>query len=559
VLLELRVENLLLIERAELRLSPGLNVVTGETGAGKTVLAHALDLLLGGKPRSGIVRPGAPEAYVEGVFETPPGLLADPELADLRQRLPAGRNEIVLGRRVAAGGRSSAFVQGRAASAADLRSAGTRLLSFYGQHEHRRLTVAAAQLEVLDGFCGDDHLAQREAYAATHARALQLARDLEELEAWASARERDLDLLHFEIEEIEGLDPSEEERRRLASERERLRHVERLRAGAGGAGEALAPESSEATGATELLAVAESALTGVGGIDGALDGLAGRLGALRIEADDLAAELRRYESALEGDPLRLEDVEQRLDSYERLERKHGGSVEAVLYHLRRCREERERLENAEVTLQQVQQALADAEAEERRLAGALSQAREAAAPRLAERMLEELAELAMEDAGFSVELEAREALATTGAERVEFLLAPNPGVGASRLRDTASGGELSRVMLALMTVASAGGSRTLVFDEVDAGVGGQTARAVGEKLRALSTGRQVLCITHLPQVASLADTHFRIEKRAAGEVTRATVEHLEDDRVVEELCRMLGADASDAGARRHAEELLAAA
>src|SRR5215213_10114262 len=208
MLLELRVENLLLIRRTELRLGPGLNVITGETGAGKTVLAGALDLLLGGKPRAGTVRPGAEEAWVEGVFELPDGLLDAPELADLSERVPAGARELVLGRRVSAGGRTSAFVQGRSATAADLRELGARLVSFLGQHEHRRLTVAAAQLEVLDAFCGPRHLELRAAYGAAHERARAGRRALVEARARAGARKRDLDLLLFEIGEIEELGPA---------------------------------------------------------------------------------------------------------------------------------------------------------------------------------------------------------------------------------------------------------------------------------------------------------------------------------------------------------------
>src|SRR4051812_8640878 len=253
MLLELRVENLLLIERTELRLGPGLNVITDETGAGKTVLAGALDLLLGGKPPVGTVRPGAGEAWVEGVFELPAGLLDATELADLRERVPEGAEEIVLGRRVSAGGRTSAFVQGRSATAADLRELGGRLVSFLGQHEHRRLTVAAAQLEVLDSFCGPDQLALRAAYLEAHERARSLRRELEELRTRAGARERDLDLLVFEIGEIDELEPTQTEHESLLAERDRLRHLEALRGAAGGAAEAMAPESGEAGGATTLM------------------------------------------------------------------------------------------------------------------------------------------------------------------------------------------------------------------------------------------------------------------------------------------------------------------
>ena len=556
MLLELRVENLLLIDRAELRLGPGLNAVTGETGAGKTVLAHALDLLLGGRPRPGIVRPGAAEAWVEGVFEVPAGFFDDPDLGDRRDRVPEG-DELVLARRIGADGRTRAFVGGRSASASDLSELGSRLLSFYGQHEHRKLTIAGAQLELLDGFGGPPQLQARAEFAAAHARVLAVERELEELSARAGARDRDLDLLAFEIEEIEALDPSEADEECLLEERARLRSVDALRAAAGGAAEALAPDDADGMGAAALLARAESLATGAAGADAALDALAVRLAELRIEADDVSAELRGYLAGLEADPARLEAVEERLAAYERLKRKHGGTVAAILAHAERCRSDRDRLARGEEALEELTAAVAAARAERERLGAALTRARRAAAPKLAGRVEAELADLAMEGASFAVELEPRAEWTAGGAERVEFMLAPNPGVAASPLRETASGGELSRVMLALTGAAAAGGPRTLVFDEIDAGIGGHTARAVGERLRSLARSRQVLCITHLPQIAALADNHFRIAKHTGSELALTTVEELDGAAIVDELCRMLGADEGDAGARRHAKALLA--
>ena len=556
MLVELRVENLLLIERAELRLGPGLNALTGETGAGKTVLAHALDLLLGGKPRSGIVRPGASEAYVEGVFEAPSGLLEDPDLAELRERLPDDADEIVLGRRVGADGRTRAFVQGRSASAADLRELGARLISFYGQHEHRKLTIASAQLDLLDGFGGEQAQTVRAELAACHADVLAAIAEVDELRGRAGARDRDLDLLAFEIEEIETLAPSEDEHAELLSDRQRLRHVDALRSASGGAAEALAPETGEG-GATTLIAAAEGLADGPGDADPELAALAERLRALRIEADDVAADLRRYEEGLDADPSRLQVVEERLEAYDRLIRKHGGSVAAVLDHAERCRTERDRLEGAEVALEEAEARLGRLLTSRAKLAKKLSGIRAKAAPALAKRVEEELEAVAMDGASFAVELRPREEIAAAGAERVEFMIAPNPGVPPAPLRESASGGELSRVMLSLMSVAAHGGPRTLVFDEVDAGIGGHTARAVGEKLRTLGRDRQVLCITHLPQIAALADRHFRIEKESAEELARTTVAELESGQIVEELCRMLGADADDPGARKHAKALLA--
>jgi DNA repair protein RecN (Recombination protein N) len=559
MLLELRVENLLLIERAELRLEAGLNVITGETGAGKTVLAHALDLLLGGKPRPGIVRPGVGEAYVEGVFAVDDGLLDCDELADLRERLPEELDEIVLGRRVSAEGRTRAFVQGRSASAADLRELGGRLLSFYGQHEHRRLTLSSAQLNILDAFCGPAHAELRARYAAHHARVAALRSELAELRARAGARDRDRDLLAFELDEIETLAPEPQDAESLAAERGRLRQIDGLRAAAGAGAEAIAPEGGDHAGAAAALGEAERLGETVAGADPELDVLVERLRAVRLEAEDLGAELRRYVGGLEAEPGRLEEVEARLEQYDKLRRKHGGSVESVLAHADYCRAELARLERADEDATRLEGELEAAEAERSELASRLSAARADAGPDLAERVREELDQLAMDGAEFAVELHPREELGPAGAERVEFLVAPNPGVPPMPLRETASGGETSRLMLALLTAAGAAGDTTLVFDEVDAGIGGQTARAVGERLRALADQRQIVCITHLPQIASLARRHFRIEKSADADVARTTVEALDDADVVAELCRMLGADTSDDGARRHAEELLAAA
>jgi DNA repair protein RecN (Recombination protein N) len=551
VLQELRVENLLLIERAELRLAPGLNVLTGETGAGKTVLAHALDLLLGGKPRPGIVRPGAAEAYVEGVFDLPDGLRAQ-----LGERLPEDAEELVLARRVSAEGRTRALLNGRTATARDLREAAETLLSFYGQHEHRRLTLASAQLDLLDAFCGPEQAARREACAAAHARVRAAERVLAEVQERGGARERELDLLVFELEEIEAAAPDADEERELLAARERLRHLEALRAASLGAAEALTPE--DGPGASGLLAAGEAVLADVDGVDPQLDALAERWRSLALEAADLGAELRRYGEGLEGEPGALEAAEERLAVLDRLKRKHGGSIADVLAHAERCRARRAELEGAEEAGARAEAEVGAARAERDRAAQALRETRATAAPKLSRAVRKALADLAMPGAAFEVVLEPRDP-GPTGADGAEFLLAPNSGVPAAPIREAASGGELSRVMLALLGVANDRSSATLVFDEVDAGIGGQTARAVGARLRELAAGRQVLCITHLPQIASLAERHFSIEKDPGADPARTTVTELREPEVVGELVRMLGADAGDAAARRHARELLRAA
>jgi DNA repair protein RecN (Recombination protein N) len=559
VLLELRVENLLLIERAEIDLGPGLNVVTGETGAGKTMLAHAIDLLLGAKPKSGIVRPGAAEAWVEGVFSWDPG---DGRLpSEIVERLPSDADELVLARRVSAEGRSRAFLNGRSATAADLRDVGGALLAFHGQHEAQRLLSSSAQLDLLDAFCAIDDAAHRErrsAHAAAHAAEREARQRLDELRDAAGARERELDLLRFELQEIDELAPDPAERDELASARERLRHVDALRQATQTAQQALGADDGAAGAA---LAIGEAALDGVTGVDAALDALAERMRSLRIEADDLAAELHRQLDAYESEPGKLERVEDRLQAIGRLERKYGGTVEGVLAHAEQCRVRLAELEDVEGATAAVEAELESATARRVALAAELSATRASRAPDLAAAVVERLAELAMPAAQLEVRLEPRDPVAT-GQDRCELLLAPNPGVPAAPVRESASGGELSRVMLALLAVVGsdgAGAARTQVFDEIDSGVGGQTGRAVGEQLRALGQAGQVLCITHLPQIAALAERNFAIEKDTTVEPARTVVRRLKDREVVGELVRMLGAEEGDKGALKHARELRSAA
>jgi DNA repair protein RecN (Recombination protein N) len=560
VLRELRIENLLLIERAELRLGEGLNAITGETGAGKTVLAHALDLLMGGKARPQIVRPGAKEAWVEGVFDLPEGLLGEPEMAEIAELLPEGSDEVVLGRRVSASGRTSAFMAGRAAAAGDLKSLGGRLLAFYGQHEHRKLTISSAQMEVLDGFAGVGHLEVRRLYREAHREYGALVAELEELRGREGSRERDIDLFRYELSEIEEVAPDSTEEAELGAERERLRHAERLREAAAGAYAGVAGIDEDGGGAASALAIAETLLQGAGGVDAGLDSLSERLSALVVELGDVASELRDYAEGLEADPGRLTTVEERLESLDRLKRKHGGSVGSVLAHAERCREEIRRLEGSEERAAEAEAALGEAERRREELGARLSKGRAKAAGPLEKEVAKELEGLAMPGATLEVVLETHpEGFGVGGRETVELRVAPNPGISPAPLRDAASGGELSRVMLALSGLSEGGGAGTLVFDEIDAGVGGKTARIVGERLRALGEGRQVICITHLPQVASLAATHFRLEKDIARKRATATVQRLDGEGVVEEIRRMLGGERFDEAATRHARELLAAA
>jgi DNA repair protein RecN (Recombination protein N) len=566
VLCELRVENLLLIERAELSFDAGLNVLTGETGAGKTVLAHALDLLMGGRSRTGIVRPGAEEAYVEGTFAVPERLRAE-----IAQLLPdsAGAEvdprELTLARRVFADGRTRAFLGGRTVTVGDLRELGSRLISFYGQHEHRKLVLAGTQLELLDEVCGAEHAQLLEACAGTYRETRRLEAEIERLRELGQAREREIDLLEHELAEIDALAPEEDEYRTLLTRRDRLRGVESLRSAAGAAADALAPDSSDGPGAAYLAAGAAVSLQAIVGVDPELDALAERCVALSIETQDLAVGLRGYCEGIEAEDGSLQALEERLEGIERVVRKHGGTIASLSDHAEQARARHEELVAAEVAQEQTEAQLAAQRKLLRRHVEGLHERREHAATRLAEGVREQLAALAMPDATFEIAL-ASVAAKANGGDTAEFMIAPNPGVAAAPLREIASGGELSRVMLALTSASNdAAGTTgtpskpTLVFDEIDAGIGGHTARAVGERLQSLAESRQIICITHLPQIASLAARHFSVSKDTSADPTVASVVQLAEREVVTELVRMLGAEDQDTAARKHARELRRAA
>jgi DNA repair protein RecN (Recombination protein N) len=451
---------------------------------------------------------------------------------------------------------------------ADLRELGGLMLAFYGQHEHRKLMLGAAQLEILDARCGaaqaELRIRVREAHEAVREREARV----QELRGLAGARDRELDLVSFELAEIDAVAPSEDEAESLALERERLRHLETLRLATATGAEALSPASGVG-GVAELVAAAAQRLDQAATIDPGLAPLAERAASLQFEAEDLGHELRDYVGGIEAPPGRLEEVEERLGQFARLERKHGSSIAEVLRQAERLRALQHDLEHAEVALEESQAELAGARGVLEQLSSELSENRRAAAGRLALGVRERLAELAMPDASFEIEVRPRpEGCGPRGADEVEFSIAPNAGLPAGPLGEIASGGELSRVMLALLSAAhaaagspeeSAGPQPLLVFDEIDAGIGGHTARAVGEHLRELALGRQLLCITHLPQVAALGERHFTIVKDNSASPARTTVSALDGDQVVGELVRMLGAGEGDRAASQHARQLLRAA
>ena len=532
VLRQLRIENLVLIREAELELASGLNAITGETGAGKTILAQAIGLLLGSRGDAALVGADGEEAYVEAELDVPDGLLEEEGLEALAELRPEEEEGLVLARRVFSDGRTRAYAWGRAAPRDDVAALAERLLAMSGQFEQRRLARASYQLDVLDAFCGDEQL-RRRAEARIAWRELNAARRrYEELRGGADAAEVRLVELRALVEDTLGMEAEDEDS--LRAERERLRHVTELAAGVGAAGEALAPDDGE--GAASLVAVAERAIAPLEALAPELQRAGDELRDVELRLRETATELRGFVASLQAEPDRLELIEGELDRIAEAKRRFRCSSYDEL--LARAAEAQAELDALEEGADPVRAAAKAAEAAERRveeLGALMGKARRAAAEPFAEAVAAELEGIGMGEGEFQIELGERE-LGAGGRDAVAFLIRPNAGLPFAPVAETASGGELSRVALA---IAAVGGGETLVFDEIDAGIGGQTAHAVGETLERLAGRAQVLTITHLPQIASRADRHFRVEK-VPGDPTHTRIEPLGESDRREEIQRMLG-------------------
>ncbi len=528
----LRIENLVLIRSAELTFAAGLNAVTGETGAGKTIFAQAIGLLLGERADSSSVGSAGSEAYVEAELDVPDGFFDDEELAALAELRPEGEAGLVVARRVFGDGRTRAYAWGRAVAREDVAAATERLVAMSGQFEQRRLARRSFQLDMLDAFCGaPQEVRRRDAQLAW--RALTVARrHFEELMRDADAVESRLAELQALVDATEGMGLGDEQE--LLAQRERLRHVEELAEAATAAAAAIAPD--EGDGAASLAAMAERALAPLERIAPELGTTAEELRDLTVRLREAGSDLHRFVASLDAAPGALEVVEERLQALADVRRRFAVSSYDELLELSAAAE-RELGATAESgdPIESARQAVARAEERMTTLVESLRAEREASAKRFGGAVADELASLGMGEGEFLVELREREP-GPTGADEVSFLIRPNAGLPFAPIADTASGGELSRVALALAAVA---GGETLVFDEIDAGIGGVTAHAVAGTLQRLAERAQVLTITHLPQIASVADTHFRVEK-VPGDPTHTRIEELDDLLRRDEIERMAG-------------------
>jgi DNA repair protein RecN (Recombination protein N) len=550
VLRRLTVRNLAIVEDLEMELEGGLTVITGETGAGKSILVDALSLLAGGRGSVELVRDGAARLTVAGEFD------ADHAVRRILAEagLPDGAT-LLLRREFSPDGKGRAFVEDEPASVRTLARLGERLVAIHGQSSERELAEAAAPLERLDAFA---HAEAESRATAEAARAWREAREAREaLEASRRDRRTRLEMIEDQIREIRDTAPDEQEEEDLLGQRERLVHADRIRSAA----EAALAALSEAEGsATDRLGEAARAFGELAAIDPRERGHLEEIEDVKRRVADLAAFARDAAGEREDDPGLLTRIESRLERLSRLKRKYGGALAEIRARAKELERERDELSVVEDSLSRLQKEEEASGSRYREAAGALSAKRRAAAGRFSAAVEKELRALAMEKARFEAVLEpvAEGAPRASGLETASFLFAPNPGEGSKPLEKIASGGELSRLQLAIQSVAAGqgGGGRTLVFDEVDSGIGGRTAEVVGKKLKALAARGQVLCVTHVPQIAAVADRHFRAEKGEAGGRTVAAVRRLEGRDRVAEIARMLAGERVPETAFRHARTLL---
>jgi DNA repair protein RecN (Recombination protein N) len=551
MLIELRIENFAVIERLSVSLEPGLNVLTGETGAGKSIIVGALSLLLGERASSEAVRAGASRAVVEGVFD----VTRRAEIVGLLDAHGVAPEDglLVLRREVAAEGRNRAWVNGSASTAGLVGELGGRLVDLHGQHEHQALLRVDAQRAILDAYAGQtDRVAElRSAYDALR----QAGRDLDQLEVRRREIEQRADFLRFQLGEIEeaALDPHEEAR--LEEESRRLEHAEDLAR----LSQALHQELYEGEAAvTGVLGALRRELDHLIRIDPSQESARELLDAAYFSAEELGRRMGDYASRIEHDPARLDAIQARRDLLFRLRNKYGPTLNDVLATGQRARQELDALETAVFQRNALEKAVAEAQATFDAIASSVTTTRHSAAAALAAEVMRILPALGLEGARFHVALDPLDPHGPDGAERVEFLVAVNRGFEPRSLSRVASGGELSRVMLALKTIlARVDAVPTLVFDEIDAGIGGRIAVQVGAQLREVARHHQVFAITHLPQIASRADHHLLVQKAEAGASTTASLEDLRGDDRVRELARMLGGDPESPTSLDHARELLA--
>lgn len=548
----LHIENIALIQSADIRFEPGFNVLTGETGAGKSIVIDSIGAVLGERTSRELIRTGAKSALVTAVFTQVPNL---PWLEE--NGFPTGEEELLLQRELQGDGRNVCRIDGKLVTVAQLRELGRQLLNIHGQHDGQQLLDPASHLGYLDQFGGCQPLLEsyQEAYRKWH----DIRREMDKLQMDEAERSRRVDTLNYQIQELERAQLKAGEDEELSARRTLLRSAGRLMEAVQSAEFALSGDEDR-DGACSLIAQAEGEVQGVSSISPELSELSEKLTALRCAADDAADTLRDLSRSFDFSPGELDQVEERLDLLYRLRKKYGPTVEDMLSYLDRCRKELDQIQYADDTLARLEKELKKAQKEAVRRGEVLSQARREAAGALQARVQEELRQLDMPKVQFQTEFTPKGGEAgmdETGLDEVQFLMSANLGEALKPIQKVASGGELARIMLALKNVLAEGDQiGTLVFDEVDTGVSGRAAQKVAEKMAQVARGKQVLCVTHLPQIAAMADTHFSVQKGEREGRTYTRLERLDRSQRREELARLIGGASITPSLLESAEELL---
>ena len=548
----LHIENIALIQSADIRFEPGFNVLTGETGAGKSIVIDSIGAVLGERTSRELIRTGAKSALVTAVFTQVPPL---PWLEE--NGFPTGEEELLLQRELQGDGRNVCRIDGKLVTVAQLRELGRQLLNIHGQHDGQQLLDPASHLGYLDQFGGCQPLLEsyQEAYRKWH----DIRREMDKLQMDEAERSRRVDTLNYQIQELERAQLKAGEDEELSARRTLLRSAGRLMEAVQSAEFALSGDEDR-DGACSLIAQAEGEVQGVSSISPELGELSEKLTALRCAADDAADTLRDLSRSFDFSPGELDQVEERLDLLYRLRKKYGPTVEDMLSYLDRCRKELDQIQYADDTLARLEKDLKKAQKEAARRGEVLSQARREAAGALQARVQEELRQLDMPKVQFQTEFTPKGGEAgmdETGLDEVQFLMSANLGEALKPIQKVASGGELARIMLALKNVLAEGDQiGTLVFDEVDTGVSGRAAQKVAEKMAQVARGKQVLCVTHLPQIAAMADTHFSVQKGERDGRTYTRLERLDRSQRREELARLIGGASITPSLLESAEELL---
>ena len=548
----LHIENIALIQSADIRFEPGFNVLTGETGAGKSIVIDSIGAVLGERTSRELIRTGAKSALVTAVFTQVPPL---PWLEE--NGFPTGEEELLLQRELQGDGRNVCRIDGKLVTVAQLRELGRQLLNIHGQHDGQQLLDPASHLGYLDQFGGCQPLLEsyQEAYRKWH----DIRREMDKLQMDEEERSRRVDTLNYQIQELERAQLKAGEDEELSARRTLLRSAGRLMEAVQSAEFALSGDEDR-DGACSLIAQAEGEVQGVSSISPELSELSEKLTALRCAADDAADTLRDLSRSFDFSPGELDQVEERLDLLYRLRKKYGPTVEDMLSYLDRCRKELDQIQYADDTLARLEKDLKKAQKEAARRGEVLSQARREAAGALQARVQEELRQLDMPKVRFQTEFTPKGGEAgmdETGLDEVQFLMSANLGEALKPIQKVASGGELARIMLALKNVLAEGDQiGTLVFDEVDTGVSGRAAQKVAEKMAQVARGKQVLCVTHLPQIAAMADTHFSVQKGEREGRTYTRLERLDRSQRREELARLIGGVSITPSLLESAEELL---